>query len=86
MKTIQDILMKRHTNIIRQRRENKNSNSSLYVLVICLEPCKMAVSDKIVLELYLENNLRGLDETSYNHLAAEEDVESTRTISTQFWS
>ena len=30
--------------------------------------------------LYLENNSRGLDETSYNYLAAEDVVESTRNV------
>ena len=46
------------------------------MFLLCpFKPCTIAV-----LALYLENNLRGLDETSYNYLAAEDDVESTRTI------
>ena len=43
-------------------------------------PCKIVVCDIIVLELWLKNNSRGLDETSYSYQAAEDDVDSTRTI------
>ena len=53
----------------------------LYLFSLCpFEPCKIAVCDKIVLALYLENISRGLDETLYNFKATEDDVESTRTI------
>ena len=41
---------------------------------------KIALCDKIGLALYLENNSRGLEETSYNYEAAEYYVGSTRTI------
>ena len=43
-------------------------------------PLNLAVCIKMVLALYLESNSRGFDEISYNYLAAEVDVESTKTI------